>query len=66
MIAEPCKISAVFGFFRQDEALVCDGVPLETIAATHGTPVYVYSAEAIRRSYRELDAAFGSHPHRIH
>ena len=66
MIAEPCKISAVFGFFRQDEVLVCDGVPLETIAATHGTPAYIYSADAIRRAYRDLDTAFGSHAHRIH
>jgi diaminopimelate decarboxylase len=66
MIAEPCKIFAVSGFFRQEGALVCDGVPLEPLASTHGTPLYVYSAEAIRHSYAELDAAFGAHPHRIH
>jgi diaminopimelate decarboxylase len=41
-------------------------VPLEGIARDHGTPLYVYSAEAIRRAYRELDEAFASHPHRIH
>ena len=46
--------------------LVCDGVPLADIAREHGTPLYVYSAESIRRSYRELDEAFASHPHRIH
>ncbi len=54
------------GFSRVGNALVCDGVPLEQIAHNHGTPLYVYSAESIRTSYRDLDAAFGSHPHRIH
>src|SRR5688572_28832439 len=46
--------------------LVCDGVPLTDIAREYGTPLYVYSAESIRQSYRELDEAFASHPHRIH
>jgi diaminopimelate decarboxylase len=53
-------------FFRQDSALVCDGVPLEDIAREYGTPLYVYSAESIRRAYTSLDTAFGAHPHRIH
>lgn len=56
----------MIGFFRDGNALVCDGVPLADIAREHGTPLYVYSAESIRRSYRELDEAFASHPHRIH
>jgi diaminopimelate decarboxylase len=56
----------VIGFFRDNNALVCDGVSLEHIAREHGTPLYVYSAESIRTSYRELDEAFGAHPHRIH
>jgi diaminopimelate decarboxylase len=41
-------------------------VPLEDIARDHGTPLYVYSAESIRRAYRDLDEAFGAYPHRIH
>ena len=45
---------------------MCDGVELEETARAHGTPLYLYSAESIRRSYRALDAAFDSHPHRIH
>jgi len=45
---------------------VCDGVPLERVARDHGTPLYVYSAESIRVSYRELDRAFDDYPHRIH
>jgi diaminopimelate decarboxylase len=56
----------MFGFFREGIALVCDGVPLEEVARAHGTPLYVYSAESIRRSYRSLDSAFAGHPHRIH
>jgi diaminopimelate decarboxylase len=56
----------MFGFFREGAALVCDGVSLEDVARAHGTPLYVYSAESIRRAYRSLDSAFASHPHRIH
>ncbi len=54
------------GFYWQDSRLVCDGVPLASIAAATGTPLYVYSAETIRANYRALDAAFGAHPHAIH
>ena len=39
---------------------------LEAIARETGTPVFVYSAPAIRARYRELDAAFAAHPHAIH
>src|SRR5215204_2311971 len=53
-------------FFREGNSLVCDGVPLDQIAREFGTPLYVYSADAIRKAYRELDEAFQSHPHRIH
>jgi diaminopimelate decarboxylase len=56
----------MFGFFREGTALVCDGVPLEDVARAHGTPLYVFSAESIRRAYRSLDSAFAGHPHRIH
>jgi diaminopimelate decarboxylase len=56
----------VFGFFREGNALVCDGVTLEDVAGAYGTPLYVYSAESVRRRYRELDGAFAAHPHRIH
>lgn len=57
---------AVIGFYKEGHTLVCDGLRLEDIAREHGTPLYVYSAESIRRSYRELDEAFAAHPHRIH
>lgn len=58
------------GFYRQHdgttEALVCDGVPLAAIAAAEGTPLYVYSAAALRERYRAIDAAFGGYPHALH
>jgi diaminopimelate decarboxylase len=57
----------VTGFLpREDHELVCDGVPLTSIALETGTPVYVYSAGTIRARYRALDEAFGAWPHAIH
>lgn len=53
------------GLVRLEGALVLDGVPLAEIAATVGTPTYVYSAAVIRRRYAELDAALAPVPHRI-
>jgi diaminopimelate decarboxylase len=54
------------GFFRAEHDFVCDGVPLATIAAAEGTPLYVYSAASLRERYHALDAAFGGYPHAIH
>jgi diaminopimelate decarboxylase len=56
----------VTGFHRQGAALVCDGVPLDSIASAYGTPLYVYSAATIAERYRAIDAAFAGHPHTIH
>ena len=54
------------GFLRDGLVLVCDGMSLEEIARVHGTPLYVYSAESVRRAYRSLVDAFGGHPHRVY
>jgi diaminopimelate decarboxylase len=54
------------GFFLHDNELVCDGVSVAAIADAEGTPVYVYSAAAIRDRYREIDLAFADYPHRLH
>jgi diaminopimelate decarboxylase len=43
-----------------------DAATLEQIAASVGTPAYVYGADAIQAAYRQLDAAFGDAPHAIH
>jgi diaminopimelate decarboxylase len=58
------------GFYRQhngnDDALVCDGIPLAAIAAAEGTPLYVYSAATLRERYRAIDGAFQGYPHALH
>ena len=54
------------GFSRRDHDLVCDGVPLADIAAAVGTPLYVYSAAALRDRYRAVDEAFDGYPHAVH
>ncbi|MEQ1758763.1 MAG: diaminopimelate decarboxylase [Vicinamibacterales bacterium] len=46
--------------------LTCDGLPVQSIVERSGTPVYVYSAEGVRRAYRAIDEAFASYPHAIH
>ena len=57
----------VTGFHRTPGgALTCDGVPLTSIAASEGTPLYVYSAATITTRYRAIDEAFRSYPHAMH
>ena len=53
------------GFSREGETLLCDGVSLEEAAALHGTPLYVYSRDAIVEAYRSYETAFAPVPHRI-
>jgi len=54
------------GFYREQNELVCDGVPLSAIAAAEGTPLYVYSAPALRARYLAIDDAFRGYPHTLH
>lgn len=54
------------GFARVDGELACDGVALDTIARSVGTPAYVYSAALIRDQYGRLARALAPVPHRIH
>ena len=53
------------GFAREGTTLVCDGASLETTAAAHGTPLYVYSRDAIVEAFRAYAGAFATVPHRI-
>ena len=46
--------------------LACDDVSVEAIVGHIGTPIYLYSARAIREAYGALDAAFSAYPHAIH
>jgi diaminopimelate decarboxylase len=45
--------------------LFCEGTSVEAIAATVGTPAYVYSRASISGAYKQLDAAFASLPHAL-
>ncbi len=45
--------------------LLCDDVPLSSIAEACGTPCYVYSAAGIVARYREYEEAFGAIPHTV-
>jgi diaminopimelate decarboxylase len=53
-------------FQPSSHGLTCDGVSIQSIVDHVGTPTYVYSAQAIRESYRAIDDAFASYPHAIH
>jgi diaminopimelate decarboxylase len=46
--------------------LRCDGVGIGALAREVGTPVYVYSAEAITSAYAAIDSAFAEYPHAVH
>ena len=49
-----------FGY--RDGRLTCEAVPLDAIAAKVGSPVYVYSAGAMRDRLRAYQAAFADRP----
>jgi len=61
-----CDSSVQHPFQPGAHGLACDGVSIQSIVASVGTPAYVYSARAIRDAYRAIDDAFGSYPHAIH
>jgi diaminopimelate decarboxylase len=48
-----------------ETTLHCERVPLSSLAEEFATPLYVYSAGAIRRRYREFDRAFRGSPHTV-
>ncbi len=52
-------------FEYRDGILHAEEVPLDEIARSVGTPVYVYSARTLERHYRVFDAAFANRPHLV-
>ncbi|MDQ3697124.1 MAG: diaminopimelate decarboxylase [Gemmatimonadota bacterium] len=54
------------GFSRAGHTLRCEGVPLDAIAASVGTPAYVYSLGAVREQFARLTQALRGVPHRVH
>ena len=53
-------------FLSSPSGLMCDGVSIQKVVASVGTPVYVYSAQNIRDGYSSIDDAFSGYPHYIH
>jgi len=47
------------------EEVVCERVPLESVAREFGTPTYVYSRAAIDAAYQELHRGLGALPHTL-
>jgi diaminopimelate decarboxylase len=47
-------------FEYRDGQLCADGLPLETLAAQYGTPLYVYSRDVLEKSYDNLEYAMDS------
>lgn len=62
----PCERLVLQPFQASQTGLTCDSVSIASIAAETGTPVYIYSASAIRDAYRAIDDAFAAIPHAIH
>lgn len=52
-------------FSREGDDLFCEGVAIAELAARFGTPLYVYSRNAIRGRFRELHRALAPTPHLI-
>ena len=52
-------------FSRHDGVLYCEEVSLEAIAATHGTPTYLYSRSAIETAFLDYRSALSEMPHLI-
>jgi diaminopimelate decarboxylase len=52
-------------FTYRDERLCAEGVPLDRIAETFGTPCYVYSRAALEAAYRAYDQALARRDHLI-
>ncbi len=53
------------GFSYQNGSLLCEDVDLLSLAETHGTPLYVYSAGTLRNHFRRLDTALAGVDHEI-
>src|SRR5262245_33147635 len=53
----------MFSYSHND--LYCESVPLADLAASVGTPAYVYSSSAILEAYRAYDAALNDLPHGV-
>jgi diaminopimelate decarboxylase len=52
-------------FHYLNRKLYCEGVPIESLVARFGTPLYVYSQNTLTEHYQKLDRAMGTVDHLI-
>jgi diaminopimelate decarboxylase len=52
-------------FSYRDGELFAEELPVTQLAERFGTPLYLYSRDALETHYHAFDDAFGDHPHRV-
>ena len=52
-------------FDYQDGRLMAEAVDIQQLAATYGTPLYVYSRATLERHWNAFNEALGDHPHLV-
>ena len=52
-------------FSYRDGELFAEELPVSQLAERFGTPLYLYSRDALETHYHAFDDAFGDHPHRV-
>ena len=52
-------------FTRIKDELQAENVPLQTLAQTYGTPLYVYSKTLLEANYQAFDQAFSEVDHQV-
>ncbi len=68
---DPASFTPHFGWKKNDarsatgEEVVCESVPLDSVAQKFGTPTYVYSRAAIDDAYKELHSGLGELSHTL-
>jgi diaminopimelate decarboxylase len=65
LLQSPVMFTRPPGFIYKKDELHCDSVSVNKLASKFGTPLYVYSATAIRERYRILERAFHHVRHTI-
>lgn len=59
------KVVSTRVYHYQNDVLCCEAVDLNALAEEHGTPLYVYSREAIEAAFLDYQRALGDQPHLI-
>src|ERR1700686_1843492 len=64
---DPASFTPHFAWEKSEtgEEVVCQRVPLDSVAQKFGTPTYLYSRAAIDDAYEELHRGLGAVPHTL-